>query len=94
MHNNEGVGGEYNCRLKHFARMRERLIHTALANNGDFDQLLLCVQKNDSKPLPIEKTHFGTELGNCLGTVDGERLTLLPQRYGAHPERANQSKGL
>jgi hypothetical protein len=37
MHQDEGIGGEYNRRLKHFARMRERLIHTALADRGDFD---------------------------------------------------------
>jgi hypothetical protein len=37
VHHDEGVGGENNRRLKHFARMRERLIHTALANRGDLD---------------------------------------------------------
>src|SRR5260370_41436007 len=37
MHHDEGVGGEHNRRLKYFARMRERLVDTALANRGDFD---------------------------------------------------------
>ena len=34
MHQDEGVGGEHNRRLKHFARMGERLIHTALADGA------------------------------------------------------------
>jgi hypothetical protein len=89
MHHDEGVGGENNRRLKHFARMRERLINTALANRGDFDQLLLSIQKNDSKPFTIQKAHLGTEIGDCLRTVDGEGLTLLPQCYGAHTQGAN-----
>src|SRR5580700_525570 len=37
VHHDEGVGGEYNRRLKHFAGMRERLVHTALADGGDLD---------------------------------------------------------
>src|SRR5260370_42383228 len=77
VHQDEGVGGENNRRLKHFTRMRERLVHTALADGGDLDQLLFSIQKNDSKPLTIEKAHLRTEIGNCLRTVDGERLTLL-----------------
>ena len=38
VHQDEGVGGENNRRLKHFARMRERLVDTALADRGDLDQ--------------------------------------------------------
>jgi hypothetical protein len=50
VHRDEGVGGEYNRRLKHFARMGERLVDTALADRGDLDQLLFSIQKHDSKP--------------------------------------------
>jgi hypothetical protein len=89
MHHDEGVGRKNNRRLKHFARMRERLVDTALADRGDFDQLLLYIQKDDTEPFTIQKAHLGTEIGNCLGTVDGERLTLLPQRHGAHAQGTN-----
>jgi hypothetical protein len=41
VHHDEGVGGQNNRRLKYFARMRERLVDTALADGGDLDQLLL-----------------------------------------------------
>jgi hypothetical protein len=33
-----------------------------LADNGDFDQLLCGVQKNDTKRFAIEKAHVGTEV--------------------------------
>jgi hypothetical protein len=59
--------------------MRERLVHTVLADDGDLDHVLLSIEKNDSKSLTIKKTHFGTEIGSCLGPVDGERLTVLAQ---------------
>jgi hypothetical protein len=39
---------------------------------------------------PIEKAHFGTEIGDRQKAMDRERLTLLPQRHGTHPERADE----
>ena len=48
-----------------------------LANGRDLDQLLLSIQKNDSKPLPIQKAHFGTEVCNCLGTINPSRTTAI-----------------
>jgi hypothetical protein len=78
MYHDEGVGGKNNRRLKHFARMRERLVDTALADGDDLDQLLLYFQKNDSKPLTIQKTHLGTEISDCERAIEFERLTLLP----------------
>jgi hypothetical protein len=49
VHHDKGAGGEYNRRLKHFARMRERLVDAALADRGNLDQLMFGIQKHDSK---------------------------------------------
>ena len=61
-----------------FSGVCKRLIDGPLADGGDLDQVLLGVQEHDTEQLTIEKAHFGTEIGDCLRTVDGERLTLLP----------------
>jgi hypothetical protein len=63
-----------------------------LADGGDFDELVFGIEKNDTQRFVGQKTHLGTEPGNCLGTVDGERLTLLAQRHGAHAQRTSQAE--
>ena len=93
MHHDEGIGGVDDHRLKDFSRMGERFIDTALANRADLNEVLLGVEKDDTQGFAIQKAHFGTEIGNCLRTVDGERLTFLPQCDGAHAQGTNQSKG-
>ena len=93
MHQDEGVGGEYNRRLKDFARMRERLIDTALANRADLNEVLFGVEKDDAQGFAIQKAHLGTEIGDGLRTIDRERLTFLAQCDGAHAQGTNQSQG-
>ena len=44
MHQDEGLGGEHNRRLKHFAGMGERLVDTASANGGDLDSFTVMSQ--------------------------------------------------
>jgi hypothetical protein len=51
-------------RLKDFFWVGEGLIDRPLANRADLNEVLLGIQKNDSKPLAIEKAHLGTEIGD------------------------------
>jgi hypothetical protein len=53
VHQDEEVGREDDCALKHFARMRERFIYGALADRCHFNQLLFGIEQNDAKPLTI-----------------------------------------
>ena len=57
-------------RLKDFSWVAERFIDAALANRADLNEVLLGVEKNNAQGFTIEKAHFGTEIGNCLGTID------------------------
>jgi hypothetical protein len=41
-----------------------------LADRTNLNQVLLGVEKNDAQGFPIEKAHLGTEIGDCLGTID------------------------
>ena len=63
--------------------MAERFIDAALANRADLNEVLFGIEKNNAQRFAIEKAHFGAEIGNCLWTVDRERLTL-------HAKRANE----
>ena len=65
-------------RLKDFSRMAQRFIDTALANRADLNEVLFGVEKDDAQGFAIQKTHFGTEVGDCERTIDRERLTFLP----------------
>jgi hypothetical protein len=56
-------------------------------------ELLFSIEENDSERFAIEKTHFGTKLGDGQRIIDGELLTFLPEGDGAQTERANQAKG-
>ena len=47
--------------FKYLPWMGDGFVDRALADNGDFDQLLFGVQKNDTKRFAIEKAHLGTE---------------------------------
>jgi hypothetical protein len=52
----------------------------------------LVLRRTTRKDSRSKKTHFGTEVGNCLRTIDRERLTFLAQCDGAHAKRTNQSQ--
>jgi hypothetical protein len=65
-------------RLKDFSRVGEGLVDGPLTNRGNLNEMLFGVEENNPEQLTIEKAHFGTEIGDCVWTVDGERLTLLP----------------
>jgi hypothetical protein len=67
----------------------ERFVDTALAHRADLNQVLFGIKENDPQDFAIQKAHFGTEIVNCLMTIDRERLTLLLQCDGAHAKRAN-----
>jgi len=57
-------------RLKDFSWVAERFIDAALANRADLNEVLFGVEKNNAQGFTIEKAHLGTEIGNCLGTID------------------------
>ena len=94
VHHDEGIRGVSDHGFKDFSWVAERFIVTALANRADLNEVLLGVEKNNAQGFTIEKPHFGTEIGNCLGTIDRERLTFFPQRDGAHPKGANEPQRL
>ena len=58
-------------RLKNFTRVGGCFVERSLANGGNLDQMLFCIEKDDSERFAIEKPHFGTEIGDCERTVDG-----------------------
>src|SRR5262249_50788216 len=89
MHHDEGIRRVRDHRLKDFSWVTERFIDTALANRADLNEVLLGIEKNHTQGFTIEKTHFGTEISNCLRTIDRERLALLPQGDSAHSKGAN-----
>ena len=63
--------------LKHFARVGERLVDTALADRADRNEVLLGVEKDDTQGFAIQKAHFGTVVCNCLGTINPSRTTAI-----------------
>lgn len=77
VHQDERVGRMDDHRLKDLSRVGEGLIDRPLTNRADLNEVLFGVEKNDSERFTIEKAHFGTEVGDCLGTINRERLAFL-----------------
>lgn len=77
MNHHEAVGRMDDRGLKDFARVGERLIHGALADGSDLDQVLLGVKENDPERFAVEKTHLGAQFGDCQRAIDRERLSFL-----------------
>ena len=58
----EAVGRMEDDGLKDSARVGEGLIHAALADGDDLNQVLLGVKENDPERFAIEEAHFGTKV--------------------------------
>ena len=78
VHQDERIGRICDHRLKNFSRVGEGLIDGALTNGADLNEVLFCIEKDDSERFSVEKRHFGTKVRDCDRTIDGERLAFLP----------------
>ena len=78
VHQDEGIGRVRDHGLKNFSWGDEGLVHAALANRADLNEVLLDVKENGPQAFAVEKTHLAAEIGDCKRTIDRERLTLLP----------------
>ncbi len=80
-------------RFKDFPRMGDGFVDRALADNGDLDELLFGIEKNDPKRFAIEKAHFRTEAGDRDQVIDGKGLAFLSRNDRAKTQRADEAKG-
>ena len=57
-------------RLKDLSRVGEGFIDGALTHRADLNEVLFCVEKDDSERFAIEKAHLGTKVFDCDGAID------------------------
>ena len=71
VYQDERVGRMHDHWLKDFSRVGKRFIDGALTNRADFNEVLFCIEKDDSERFSVEKPHFGTKVCDCKRTIDG-----------------------